>query len=230
MSRASTVRASHAVPLQKNRTRPTRKSGAGSTLVGIFIGLTLGLGIAAGVAFFLMKSGNPYQPSVAANMRDGRDPPRAAKSEPAAADKPRFDFYKILPGIEEPKLPAKTVERPATDKATLERAAVPDKAPAAPEQVSVAPPSKSTEPAPVAGKPGDRFWLQAGSFANQSDAENLKAQLALAGWEAAIQQATLPDKSVRYRVRLGPYASTDELTRAKGDLSKRGVDVAVIKF
>jgi cell division protein FtsN len=62
------------------------------------------------------------------------------------------------------------------------------------------------------------------------EAENLKAQLALAGWEAAIQSATLPDKSVRYRVRLGPYMSTDELNRAKGDLSKRGVEVAVIKY
>ena len=76
----------------------------------------------------------------------------------------------------------------------------------------------------------ERFWLQAGSFAMESDAENLKAQLALAGWEAAIQQGALPDKSVRFRVRLGPYDNTDELNRIKTDLARKGFDVAVIKF
>jgi cell division protein FtsN len=72
--------------------------------------------------------------------------------------------------------------------------------------------------------------LQAGSFAGAPDAENLKARLALAGWEAEVQSATLPDKGVRYRVRLGPYDNTDELNRVKGELGKRGFDVAVIKY
>jgi cell division protein FtsN len=64
----------------------------------------------------------------------------------------------------------------------------------------------------------------------ESDAENLKAQLAFAGWEAAVQQGMLPDKGVRYRVRLGPYDNTDELNRIKSDLGRKGFDVAVIKF
>ena len=45
-----------------------------------------------------------------------------------------------------------------------------------------------------------------------------------------IQSATLPEKGVRYRVRLGPYDNTDELARIKGELAKRGFDVAVIKL
>ena len=63
----------------------------------------------------------------------------------------------------------------------------------------------------TAAKLPERFWLQAGSFASESDAENLKARLAFAGWQASIQQGTLPDKGTRYRVRLGPYDNTDEL-------------------
>jgi len=39
----------------------------------------------------------------------------------------------------------------------------------------------------------------------------------------------LPDKTVRYRVRLGPYDNTDELGRVKTELGTRGFDVAVIK-
>ena len=73
------------------------------------------------------------------------------------------------------------------------------------------------------------MWLQAGAFASESDAENLKARLALSGWEAAIQPAPQPDKSVRYRVRLGPYDNTDELNRIKSELARGGFDVAVIR-
>jgi cell division protein FtsN len=78
-------------------------------------------------------------------------------------------------------------------------------------------------------KAADRLWLQAGAFASESEAENLKARLALSGWEAAIQSAALPDKSIRYRVRLGPYDNTDELNRMKTELGKGGFDVAVIR-
>jgi cell division protein FtsN len=57
----------------------------------------------------------------------------------------------------------------------------------------------------------------------------MKARLALSGWEASIQAVSLPDKTVRYRVRLGPYDNTDELGRMKTELGSRGFDVAVIK-
>ena len=78
----------------------------------------------------------------------------------------------------------------------------------------------------AAAKPAERFWLQAGSFAAEADAENLKARLAFAGWQANVQQGTLPDKGVRYRVRLGPYDNTDELNRIKSELAKRGFEAA----
>lgn len=206
--------------------RSPRKAGAGGTLLGLFIGIALGLALAAGVAFYLMRAGNPYQPASPAKdpMRESGRDPRTAKTEPGAADKPRFDFYKILPGIEEPKVPAKAADKAAApDKATVERAITPDKTVA---KLDDHPPAE----APRAPKSPDRFWLQAGSFAAEPDAENLKARLALAGWEAAVQPAMLPDKGVRYRVRLGPYDNTDELNRVKGELGKRGFDVAVIRY
>ncbi len=201
----------------------------GSTLIGIFIGIALGLGLAAGVAFYLMRSGNPYQSTAAANARDAKDPAKPGRAEPAAADKPRFDFYKILPGVEDPKAPSKAAERVTPDKATIERAASPEKSIAKVEDNPPPSRDKTAEPPSRTPKPGDRFWIQAGSFTNENDADNLKAQLALSGWEASVQQATLPDRSVRYRVRLGPYESTSEMTRVKDDLSKRGIDVAIVK-
>ena len=86
-----------------------RGGGGGSLLVGILIGLVLGLGIALAVAWYINKMPSPFQAS--------RTPPKnepPAKSEKAAVqpksedkgakatEKPRFDFYKILPGNEEP--------------------------------------------------------------------------------------------------------------------------------
>jgi cell division protein FtsN len=177
-----------------------------------------------------MKAGNPYQ--AAAPAKDAaRDPAKSAKTEPNAAEKPRFDFYKILPGIEEPKVSAKNPEKPAPDKATVERAISPDKS--ADKAVDKAVAKQDERPptdASKSSKSSDRFWLQAGSFSAEPDAENLKARLALAGWEAEVQTATLADKGVRYRVRLGPFDNTDELNKIKGELGKRGFDVAVIKF
>ena len=48
-------------------------------------------------------------------------------------------------------------------------------------------------------------------------------------WEATLQTVPQPDKSIRYRIRLGPYDNAEELNRVKAELGTRGFDVAVIK-
>lgn len=206
--------------------------GAGGTLLGVFIGLVLGLGLAAGVAYYLMKANGPFPAQGGRETREGvKEPARVAKADPAT-EKPRFDFYKILPGGEEPKVQAdarKEKER-TPDRAVVDQArdrTSPDKAVVAkaPERA----PEKAPE-APQAAKTAERFWLQAGSFGTEADAENLKARLAFAGWQATVQAGAVPDKGTRYRVRLGPYDNTDELNRIRNDLAKNGFDVAVIKF
>ena len=230
MSRASSARPPRPAPARGGGARASRKSGVGGTLIGLFIGIALGLGLAAAVAFYVMRAGNPYQPAAPGTAREpGKEPARAGKADSAAADKPRFDFYKILPGVDEPKAPAKAADRAPPDKAAGERAPGPDKSIARIDDRPAAAPDKAAEPPPRAPRPAERYWLQAGSFAAESDAEHVKAQLAMSGVEAAVQPATLPDKSVRFRVRLGPYDNVDEVTRVKADLAKRGIDAAVIK-
>ena len=210
----------------KRRSVPSRKTGFGGTLLGIFVGVAMGLALAAGVAFYLLKAGNSYLASSPARelpREAAKDVAKAGRSDAGTVEKPRFDFYKILPGVQEPKVQAKGADRGTPDRATVDRAASPDKAVAKVDERAASTPDKGTRPV-------ERYWLQAGSFASESEAENLKARLAFAGWEAAIQSASLPDKGVRFRVRLGPYDNTDELGRMKGELAKRGFDAAVIKF
>jgi cell division protein FtsN len=215
----------------RKRAAPARRTARGGTLLGIFIGLIIGLGMAAGVAFWLMRNNPAFQATN--NVRESaKDTAKTARAD--TAEKPRFDFYKILPGAEEPKV--QQPERKAevrSDRAVVGEAKE-KQAPKAPEpapQAAARPPEKVASAEPSKSKSGgDRYWLQAGSFAGESEAENLKARLALAGWEATVQQGMLPDKAVRYRVRLGPYDNADELNRIKGELGKRGFDAAVIKF
>ena len=217
---------------------PQRRSAVGGTLIGVFIGIVVGLGLAATVAYWLMKN-NPALPMPSLS-RDAHEAVRdqAAKVAKADADKPRFDFYKILPGVEEPKVQPERRAADRGDRAVADQSKdrSPDKsgaraAPAPTETAAhVADKALPVDAAPKPAKPADRFWLQAGSFSTPPDAENLRARLALAGWEATVQEGALPDKSVRYRVRLGPYDNSDELGRMKSELAKRGFDVAVIRY
>jgi cell division protein FtsN len=227
-----------ASPARRPLNRANRRSGAGGTLIGVFIGLVLGLSLAAGVAYYLMRANGPFPAQGGKEARETvKDSARTAKADAAASDKPRFDFYKILPGVEEPKVQAEAKKSP--DRAVVEQAktGAADKAPpkaadkgaekgAEKGADKVAKAAETT----TAAKLPERFWLQAGSFTSEEDAENLKARLAFAGWQASIQQGNVPDKGTRFRVRLGPYDNTEELNRIRNDLAKGGFDVAVIKF
>ncbi len=171
---------------------------AGALFLGIFIGLIAGLIIALAVSLYVNKMPNPFaamdKPADTAEARPEQKSAVPAGDKPAKADKPRFDFYKILPGKEEP----------ATEQ-EMKQAAL----------------------KPQALK--ETFFLQAGAFQSASDADNLKARLALLGVEATVQTATLPDRGVWHRVRLGPYARMDELDRARNILKQNGIDATLIK-
>jgi len=101
-----------------------RRSGS-SLLIGILIGLVLGLGIALAVAWYINKMPSPFlvrSKPPAKSEAPGTAGPAAPKSEGEAVavpeSKPRFDFYKILPGNEEP-----TVQRPNDEQKKPEDAA-----------------------------------------------------------------------------------------------------------
>ncbi len=90
-----------------NKKAGGNRGGAGSLLIGILIGLLLGLGIALAVAWYINKMPTPFVNRAAPPVKG--EPPKNAdfaradeKAGKAPEGKPRFDFYKILPGSEEP--------------------------------------------------------------------------------------------------------------------------------
>ena len=191
------------------RPRPTkspRGRSGGGFLLGVFVGLILGLGIALGVAFYLNKTpipfltrpkpaAEPLNPPAVAGMPQGQSA-AAAK----APEKPKFDFYKILPGGEEP----------VSDR-ELKKAA-----------------RAAAKGQPEAGK--DVYYIQAGSFQNPADADNQKARLAILGFESSVEPTTLPDKGTWYRVRLGPYTKVEDLNRVRQTLAQNGIDASLVKL
>jgi len=90
----------------KPSSKPSSRSGGNPMLTGILIGLFAGLGIALGVALFINSMPSPFaergkaQPQEAA-PKPGTDSANVPEKAEKSADKPRFDFYQILPGTEE---------------------------------------------------------------------------------------------------------------------------------
>jgi cell division protein FtsN len=72
------------------------------------------------------------------------------------------------------------------------------------------------------------YVLQVGSYRNESDAERVRAQLALQGVEAKVQRVAV-DADVWHRVRIGPISNLDELNKVRRQLQAAEVDALVIQ-
>src|SRR5260221_4961089 len=178
----------------------SRPDFSGNFVIGLFFGFLLGLGVAAGIAIYFFKTPIPFAdrprapdkaPPVDQKLTE---PPKSAKAE----DKPRFDFYRMLPGEEEP----------VTERQMREGA------------------KQASKP----GAPKDSYFLQAGSFQNPADADNLKARLALMGLEAGVEPANLAEKGAWYRLRLGAYTPVDTSKRGPAQPDANGGDATLVRI
>jgi len=194
----------------KQPTQKPRSKSRGGMLLGLFLGLVIGVLIAFGVVWYLNKTPLPFQDKTAraerlpekpaANGQAKNPEPLPGKPGDKVGEKPRFEFYKILPGGQE---------------------ATP--APAAPATAA------APQAAATAAAPGEIFYLQAGAFQKAADADNLKAKLSLLGVDVGVQEVAIPDKGTMYRVRVGPYAKPDDMNRARNQLAQNGIQSTVVK-
>ncbi len=106
-------------------------------------------------------------------------------------DKPRIDFYSILPD--------RVVDIPISEEA----------------QQAIENPS-------INKNADETTILQVGSFQSVTEADSMKAQLALLGLEANIESAEV-NSSIWHRVVLGPYGSNGKLSRTKNLLIENSI-------
>lgn len=141
--------------------------------------------------------------------------PPPAKTEKVSTE---FDFYMVLPEIE------RIVPDPRPTEASSD--------PAEAAQAEAAKPAVAAdvEPEAASATPGSRFELQAGAFVRQSDADRLKARLALAGLESRIQKVSIEGRGDFFRVRLGPFDETAQLAAADRKLASLGIKALRLKI
>jgi cell division protein FtsN len=72
------------------------------------------------------------------------------------------------------------------------------------------------------------YVLQAGSYRNESDADRVRAQLAMQGIDARVQRVAV-DSDVWHRVRIGPISNLGDLNKLRRQLQAAEVDALVIR-
>lgn len=200
----------------KSRANPSRRKAKARVpgWVWFIAGLLVGL-FFSGLAWLKLLPAPEMVATPAIQEPEARRrPPPQEQSDPSPP-KPRFDFYTILPEMEvvvpEPEeTPQRVVSsRPTVNKAQNSRKATPP-------------------PRQTAGS-GGRYMLQMGAFRRYSDADRLKASLALVGIRAEIQKVRISSGETFHRVRSGPY-SRDTVNRLRGKLKQNQISSLVIKL
>lgn len=183
--------------------RGAKRKGSGG--IPAWFWLLGGILIGLGAAVFLMAKG--YMPEIKQHLPTlGSKSP--APTEPALVEekvaepkKPRYDFFTVLPEMEV-VVPEQELRNSANK----------------PEPVDN----------PTSVKTQDKYILQAGSFRDATDAEQLKAQLAMLGSMATVQMVTVNGQTW-HRVRLGPFQGARQADEMRRMLSDNHIDTLVMK-
>jgi cell division protein FtsN len=188
------------------RNHNSRRNDAAPGWVWMLFGLALGLVVAIGVYLRAPAGARAPGPRAAAATDEATAPraaPASARQAGEASPRRRAEDDNRFEFYE--ILPQFEVVVPEDD------------APAA---------TAAARPRPPAA-PGS-FLLQAGSFSAAADADRLKANLALLGFESHVQRVTL-DGGVFNRVRIGPIGDVDAALRAQRRLRDAGIDTLLMK-
>jgi cell division protein FtsN len=181
--------------------RGARRKGRGiPSWVLLFGGMLIGLGISVFILFRgSLTDLKEYLPIPGNTQAVPNEAPLVTEPEPEPkAAKPRYDFFTVLPEME---------------------VVVPD------QQLS-----REAQPgndAPVANDT-NAYILQVGSFRSLSEAEQMKAQLALMGIFASVQSVKV-NETPWHRVRVGPVSGARKTDEMRIQLQTNGIDTLVMK-
>jgi len=228
-------------------------SQRGGTATGLIIGLVIGLAVALAVAIYVTKVPTPFtnknQPRSAeqdaAESQKNKDwnPNSALQSKPAtpAPETPES-------GKEGGHETAQTEVKDATKEGSKDVVKAPkesskesvkeaskEMAKPEPKTAVTADPlgelvKSKAVPAASAASAGDPFtyFVQAGAFRSQAEADALRAKLTMMGLDAKISEREQAGRQI-YRVRLGPFDDKEVAERAKSKLDTGGVETALVR-
>lgn len=145
---------------------------------------------------------------------------------PTQPVKPKYDFYTLLPESEVIVPPEAVPEKtpPAQPTAPLAPVTPAEAAKIDTVRAQAALNGLTPPPAPPVVKEAPsttKFFLQAGSFRKQADADKVRAQIILLGQTASVESGTVKDETW-YRVLVGPFSNREQLTVAQKQLAGGG--------
>lgn len=217
-----------------------KKKQLGGTILGFILGVIVGLGAALAVAVYVTKVPVPFLNKGGA---------RGADQDAAEAQKNKdWDPNSPLRGKAAAKPPAPVASAAGADSSTPAAqpvaAAEPKGAAASAPKAAASKPEKVETGKPTSADPlGDLakakaaeagsadpydYFVQAGAFRTQADADAQRAKLAMMGWEARVSEREQNGRPV-FRVRVGPFAKRDDAAALKDKLDGTGVESALVR-
>ncbi|MES2580308.1 MAG: SPOR domain-containing protein [Pseudomonadota bacterium] len=192
----------------KPAARKNSSSKGSPFFTGLLIGLLLGVGLSVGLTMYIQDSDSPFSDNKVSR------PNKDMLSE--KLPKQKIATESALPTEENPDAAAQKKTDNQFDFYTI-----------LPETESTVTEKEVKDNALTVKK--DNYFLQIGAFQNEADADNMKAKLALQGFEAVVQTASIPEKGVWHRVRVGPLSDIDQINKIRGDLTTGGFNTDLIK-
>lgn len=209
----------------------------GGTLIGLILGIIIGLGAALAVAVYVTKVPVPFLTKT----------PKDTESKETERNKnwdPNSPLYGKNPAPSAPVTPVSPAPAPvATPTSPVPEVKAPEVVAPAPQEAKK-PDSKVTSSDPLgdlanqklkqsdaksaAVETGFDYFVQAGAFRSQADADAQRAKLAMLGWEARVSEREQNGRTV-FRVRVGPFGKRDDAEQLKGKLDGAGVDSALVR-
>ena len=224
----------------------------GGTILGLIFGMVIGLAAALAVAIyvtkvpvpFLNKGGNNTERDAAEAERnknwDPNAPLQGRQPAPPAVAAPPSDVTVTPPtpavqptatgGVATPPVsasseqPAKPTSGDPLGDLVKERSAAADKA----DKAEKARAEREKAAQAASSDSAFNYFVQAGAFRGQSEAEAQRAKLAMLGWESRISEREQNGITV-FRVRVGPFGKRDDAEQLKGKLDGAGVDSTLVR-
>ena len=218
------------------------KQERGGFVLGLIVGLLLGLAVALGVALYIAKVPIPFidkvpqrtaeQDAAEAQRNKNWDPnaPLAGKAgtkvssgvvsgAPPAASAPAPVAAPIVAASGATAKPAeKTAEKAAEKPAEKPAEKVVDKKAEA---------KAAAASAAAAAADPNLYFVQAGAYVKNEDAEQQRARLALLGFSAKIMEKEQSGRTV-FRVRIGPIDSRDEAEGLQRKIEAAGIEANLV--
>ncbi len=201
------------------------RSQRGGTILGFILGLLVGLLISLGVVIYVTKVPIPFL-----NKSVSRTAEQDAAEEKKNKDwDPNAPLYNKSTNKSDAGLSTTNTPKPEEKS----EASV-DKQPSSTVDLigdlirSKTDSAGTSPPAPAPGQDPFSYYVQAGAFRSNDEAESQRAKLVMQGYDPRISDKEQSGKTV-YRVRIGPLSVKEEAEKIQLKLATSKIEAAIVR-